>query len=67
MYIPAVPYTEQNASYVARQKEAFLQGHAPPDFPVSNREATFVGGGREEDLLSEEGRKAMGFGLQVGA
>lgn len=66
MYIPAVPYTAQNAAYVLRQKEAFLEGRSPPDFPVST-ETLFVGGGQEADMLSTEGRRAMGFGLQIGA
>lgn len=66
MYIPAVPYTAQNADYIARQKQAFLEGRSPPDFPVST-EASFIGGGKEVDLLSAEGKRAMGFGLEVGA
>jgi hypothetical protein len=67
MYIPAVPYTEQNAAYVARQKEAFLRGAVPPDFPKADGESAHVGRGSEADLLSAEGRRAMGFDLLVGA
>ncbi|CAE7087068.1 unnamed protein product [Rhizoctonia solani] len=33
MYIPAVPATTANAAYVARQRDKFLAGMPPPDFP----------------------------------
>jgi hypothetical protein len=65
LYIPAVPYTAQNAAYVARQRAAFLAGAAPPDFPRTKGEAAFVGCGTEQDLRDEQGRRAMGFGLEV--
>ncbi|KAK3300233.1 uncharacterized protein B0H64DRAFT_313784 [Chaetomium fimeti] len=38
MYLPACPLTQTNALYLARQRKAFLQGHAGPDFDL-------VGGG----------------------
>jgi hypothetical protein len=68
MYIPAVPLTAQNASYIVRQKESFLAGAPPPDFPQDDGgERGFIGGGTEADLVSQEARLAMGFGLTVGA
>ncbi|CAF4851412.1 unnamed protein product, partial [Rotaria socialis] len=32
-YIPAVPLCEMNVKYLAQQRDAFLQGIPPPDFP----------------------------------
>lgn len=61
MYIPAVPHTPQNAAYIARQRESFLKGDAPPDFPRHEGEGQFKGCGQEMDLGSEMGRHAMGF------
>lgn len=60
MYIPAVPLTPQNEKYVERQKEAFLQGRRPPDFPQGG-ESGFVGLGGVVDILTPVGRRAMGF------
>lgn len=65
MYIPAVPHTAQNAEYVARQRESFLKGEAPPDFPTHKGEAAFVGCGTEADIQGMIGRRAMGFEVQV--
>ncbi|CAL1716090.1 unnamed protein product [Somion occarium] len=65
MYIPAVPYTPQNAAYIARQKESFLQGVPPPDFPVYKSETGFVGIGKPEDIENPIAKKAMGFQIEV--
>ena len=61
MYIPAVPLTPQNISYVHRQKESFLKGDSPPDFPVTKGESTFVGTAQVNDILCTLGKKAMGL------
>ncbi|EIN04020.1 DUF1479-domain-containing protein [Punctularia strigosozonata HHB-11173 SS5] len=61
MYIPAVPSTPQNLGYVQRQKEAFLQGLPPPDFPKTGPEGQFIGSGKEDHIVGPAGRKAMGF------
>lgn len=63
-YIAATPSTEQNKAYMKQQLDDFLEGAAPKDFQhnrcSSERELEgFVG----ESILSEEGRRAMGFGL----
>lgn len=60
IYIPAVPLTPQNADYVQRQKECFLKGQSPPDFPKGTEE-NLKGLGREEDVIGKLGREAMGF------
>ncbi|KAH8091349.1 DUF1479-domain-containing protein [Cristinia sonorae] len=65
MYIPAVPYTAQNAAYVEKQRESFLTGIPPPDFPRTPGEKTFVGFGKPEDIESPIGRKAMGLPVAV--
>ncbi|TEB05175.1 DUF1479-domain-containing protein, partial [Coprinellus micaceus] len=51
MYIPAVPKTPMNLAYVARQKECFLQGERPPDFPKGKGEKGWVGCTSEEDIF----------------
>lgn len=61
MYIPAVPLTPQNLAYIQRQKEAFLQGATPPDYPKTNGESGFVGVASESDLAGDVARRAMGF------
>ncbi|OBZ72402.1 Uncharacterized protein YbiU [Grifola frondosa] len=65
MYIPAVPYTPQNAAYVERQRESFLKGIPPPDFPVGNGEITFTGVGTPDDIENPVGKRAMGFAIEV--
>lgn len=67
MYIPAVPYTPANADYVARQREAFLQGVPPPDFPHSHGEGEYAGVGRPEDIETPIAKVSMGFPVDVGA
>ncbi len=61
MYIPAVPLTPQNISYIQRQKESFLKGASPPDFPISKGENEFTGTAHQEDIMSVLGKKAMGL------
>ena len=61
MYIPAVPYTPQNAAYIKRQKECFWTGAPPPDFPKWAGEGSFVGRATLGDMKSEEGLIGMGF------
>jgi hypothetical protein len=64
MYMPSVPYTANNAAYVQRQKECFLHGLTPPDFPkYANTE--YKGNAGEAEILSREGRIAMGFNVEV--
>ncbi|KAK1228853.1 hypothetical protein PQX77_008095 [Marasmius sp. AFHP31] len=66
MYIPAVPLTPLNQAYVERQRETFLKGVTPPDFPqVRVKEADLVGTGKADDILSPLGRRAMGFPISV--
>jgi hypothetical protein len=65
MYIPAVPLTPQNQQYVARQKDHFLRGVPPPDFPVPTTGVNFVGIGKDEDIEEPIGRLAMGLPISV--
>ena len=65
MYIPAVPYTARNAAYIERQKEDFLQGVPPPDFPVFKSESGFKGIGTAEDIKEPVAKVAMGFQISV--
>jgi hypothetical protein len=65
MYIPAVPYTIQNFEYIQKQKECFLKGQRPPDFPQGEAEAAFVGIGTANDIDNNLGRRAMGLPISV--
>ncbi|KAF8911670.1 hypothetical protein CPB84DRAFT_1842143 [Gymnopilus junonius] len=61
-YIPAVPLTLHNASYLHDQRINFLAGLPAPDFPGGEGESKFVGRGTPDDILSgEEGRKMYGL------
>ncbi|KAJ6596182.1 hypothetical protein DFH09DRAFT_1134322 [Mycena vulgaris] len=53
-----------NARYVARQKEEFLKGLPPPDFPVTIAGVGFIGLGKDQDVEGP-GRKAMGLPISV--
>ncbi|KAJ3827220.1 hypothetical protein EV361DRAFT_167826 [Lentinula raphanica] len=63
MYIPAMPTTPMNKAYVEKQKESFLQGVSPPDFPKSPQK--FAGNGEPVDFLSPIGLHAMGLPISV--
>lgn len=68
IFIPAVPQTPQNQSYIEQQKEDFLSGRRPLDmpqgksdkFPQGKREDHYIGFGTLDDI-SQVGRRAMGF------
>ncbi|KAH6884384.1 hypothetical protein B0T10DRAFT_409939 [Thelonectria olida] len=60
-YIPSVPLTPSNAQYVAQQRDAFLKGVPPPDFPGGSGESEFFNRGTTDDILSDPGRLAMGL------
>ncbi|KAH9945206.1 uncharacterized protein BXZ73DRAFT_86740 [Epithele typhae] len=65
MYIPAMPHTAINAAYVQKQKESFLTGVAPPDFPRNKGEGDCIGVGKEDDIQDPVGKRAMGFAISV--
>ena len=65
MYIPAMPYTAINAAYVQRQKDSFLEGVAPPDFPRNLGEGNCTGVGKPDDIVDAIGKRAMGFAIEV--
>jgi len=60
LYVPAAPLCPQNARYLAKQREAFLSGGAPPDFPDLGLER---GSARRAPpaLLTPLGRRQMGI------
>ncbi|GJE92712.1 DUF1479 domain-containing protein [Phanerochaete sordida] len=67
MYIPAMPNTPMNAAYVQRQRESFLAGVPPPDFPKWEGETGFAGIGTPDDIVHAVGKQAMGFAVSVTA
>lgn len=64
MYIPAVPLTPANQAYVDRQRENFLQGKRPPDFPQGS-EVGLVGIASADDISAPIGKRAMGLPISV--
>lgn len=73
MYIPAVPLTPRNVNYAKAQREHFLAGLPPPDFPqksvaVPERvgESAFEKKGLPTDVgrQSVDGVRAMGLGTE---
>ncbi|UPX13373.1 uncharacterized protein EKO05_0003882 [Ascochyta rabiei] len=64
LYIPACPMTENNANYLARQREDFVNGTPSPDFGGGIGESEHAGRVKAEDLqqlVSEDGCRAMGI------
>lgn len=65
LYIPACPVTEANIEYVKRQKNDFLKGIPPPDFPSGKGESEHIGRATDKDLRNysnEQALRAFGFG-----
>lgn len=61
MYIPSVPMCDMNVDYIKAQKEAFLRGVPPPDFPSGIGESKHIGRGEETSLSGNISRSAFGF------
>jgi Protein of unknown function (DUF1479) len=61
MYIPSVPMCDMNVDYIKVQKEAFVKGTPPPDFPGGIGESKHVGRGEEQSLKGNAARAAFGF------
>ncbi|KAF2820400.1 DUF1479-domain-containing protein [Ophiobolus disseminans] len=64
LYIPACPMTEDNANYLIRQRENFVNGTPSPDFGGGIGESEHVGRIKAEDLqqlVGDEGCRAMGL------
>ena len=65
LYIPSCPLTERNARYLARQREAFLEGVPGPDFPGGVGESAHVGRPGVEDVEAVSGKEGLrAFGLE---
>ncbi|KIJ14412.1 hypothetical protein PAXINDRAFT_100134 [Paxillus involutus ATCC 200175] len=65
MYIPALPKTPQNSTYITKQLQTFLTGENPPDFAKAKEGTTYVGLGAEADIKEPISRIAMGLPIQV--
>jgi len=59
-YIGAAPLCPKNASYLVKQREAFLKGEAAPDFPQEGREISYVNRAKVDDLTAL-GKAQLGF------
>ncbi|OAX35739.1 DUF1479-domain-containing protein [Rhizopogon vinicolor AM-OR11-026] len=60
-YIPAVPLSLKNASYLRDQRNNFEQGLPSPDFPGGSGESTFIGRATPQDITTRQGRQAVGL------
>jgi len=60
-YIPAVPLTIKNASYLRDQRTNFLLGLPAPDFPGGKGESSFTGRATAEDVHSPAARRILGL------
>ncbi|GJE99090.1 DUF1479 domain-containing protein [Phanerochaete sordida] len=61
LYIPAVPFTVENAGYIRSQLLNFAKGLPAPDFPGGPGEAGFIGQVAPADVVMPEARKAFGL------
>lgn len=68
VYVPAVPLTQTNALYLARQRKTFQRGHPGPDFDATGSglgtEASHTGRPGETDIAEvggSAGLQAMGL------
>jgi hypothetical protein len=64
LYIPTCPMTEDNANYLVRQRENFVNGTSSPDFGGGVGESEHLGRIKAEDmqqLVGDEGCRAMGL------
>lgn len=61
LYIPSVPLTEANARYIKDQRDNYLERIPPPDFPGGEGEKFFEGTGGDADIVTEQGKQAMGL------
>ncbi|KAJ9107534.1 hypothetical protein QFC21_000991 [Naganishia friedmannii] len=62
LYIPSVPLTEANARYIMDQRDnSYLGRIPPPDFPGGEGEKFFEGTGGDADIVTEQGKQAMGL------
>ncbi|TCD69586.1 hypothetical protein EIP91_007008 [Steccherinum ochraceum] len=60
-YIPTIPLTAYNFSYLRDQAARFQDGTPPHDFPGGEGEAAFVGRATPEEVKSIEARRLMGL------
>lgn len=59
LYIPACAFTEMNAEYLVRQREAFAKGLPGPDFPGGKGESEHVNRMSEKDVEKAGGIEAL--------
>jgi hypothetical protein len=67
LYVPTCPLTTQNAEFLARQRQAFLEGLPCPDFGGGAGETDHIGRPGPEDVEeASQGKDAgmIAFGLQ---
>jgi hypothetical protein len=60
LYIPSVPMCQRNSEYLKRQRDAFLKGKTPPDFPGNDCEETIDQRAKVDDMTEQE---KIGMGL----
>jgi hypothetical protein len=64
LYIPACPLTEDNARFLARQRQTFTDGVPSPDFGGGEGESRHVGRPAADDVAKVSGKEGLrAFGL----
>jgi len=61
IYVPAVPLTNQNFSYLRNQAATFQLGLPPPDFPSGDGESKCKGRATPDDVTTLGGRRRLGL------
>jgi hypothetical protein len=61
LYIPSIPLTKASFDYVLSQRQSFVEGIPPSDFPGGEGESTHIGRGKPQDITNAKGRRAMGL------
>jgi len=61
IYVAAAPLCPQNARYLVKQRDAFLRGESPPDFPQAPLVEKGSSRKADVDALSRLGRMQMGL------
>lgn len=60
IYLGIAPECERNKNYLKAQRESFVSGCSPPDFPATDIEVSYIDRGQPEHL-SQLGARQMGL------
>lgn len=61
LYIPAIPTTKVNWSYIMNQRQCFERGVPPPDFPGGKGESDAHGRATPDQVAGQKARTSLGL------